>query len=190
MRVSSRVLAALLSLGAVCSVHAGGGAKSAKDLPESVGRPARPASGALSTGSIAAVALESPLVLRPVGYLATIGPAPLRFGPPSPGCNERTPPRVASTSKKAPVATSGIEVQPTQQQSPFPTPPPTEFLDSSLAPANPADELVNMLRPDDSDPEVQKRRMRFMLEQPSFRPAVPPTPNAQPPQSRATFRQN
>ena len=44
--------------------------------------------------------VEYPLVYRPLGYLGTIGPAPMRFGPPSPAGTERTPPRVAASSPK------------------------------------------------------------------------------------------
>jgi hypothetical protein len=136
-----------------------------------------------------AVAGDSPFVYRQVGYLATVGPAPLRFGPPSPGCNERTPPRVASTSRKPIISqqpAAPIEVTPSTF---VPTSQSTEESRGSVT-----EEAINFYRPQELDPEVQKRRMRFMFDPvQGFQAAPPPAstvPPAAAPQSRATFRQN
>ena len=53
-----------------------------------------------SSDAVKGAPVEYPLVYRPLGYLGTIGPAPMRFGPPSPAGTERTPPRVAESSPK------------------------------------------------------------------------------------------
>ncbi len=74
------------------------GAQSGSGAGAAYGRANNSQSAASDAGKGGPV--EYPLVYRPLGYLGTIGPAPMRFGPPSPAGTERTPPRVSESSPK------------------------------------------------------------------------------------------
>jgi hypothetical protein len=161
----------------------------------------------------AGLGVETPLVYRQAGYLGTIGPAPMRFGLASPGCNERTPPRVATTAKKT---SEGAVFQPT-----VPIPPsngavgavssgepsalgsgdPTvgvreQIMSFFAAPGEAAAAAggapgaaggLNSNVGGDAAAELQRNRLRSLLDPvPMFQPAPPPPI----PPSSATFRQN
>ncbi len=81
----------------------GGSQKSAGAQSGSGGGAASGRAGNSQSGvsdAVKGAPVEYPLVYRPLGYLGTIGPAPMRFGPPSPAGTERTPPRVSDSSPK------------------------------------------------------------------------------------------
>ncbi|MEY2598563.1 MAG: hypothetical protein RLZZ142_822 [Verrucomicrobiota bacterium] len=213
MRISRLFPVALVGAIFSCSVFAGGGSSGASRAGAAGGNSNGLGNGGSPNGSgnsgadvalqarpqgpvPAGVSPETPYTFRQVGYLATVGPAPLRFGPPSPGCNERTPPRVPSSSRKAPV--SGGVVGQTQPAPPAEVPPPvtgSTFQSTTIVTGGgrevlgtPTDEVIQFFRPQQVDPEMQGRRLRFMFDPvQSFQSAVPP---ASAPPSRATFRQN
>ena len=141
----------------------------------------------------AGVAGESPFVYRQVGYLAAVGPAPLRFGPPSPGCNERTPPRVSATSKKA-VSASTLPASPASLSMTESSSAGSTTIITGGAASGSSEDLMNFFRPQEADPEVQRRRLRFLFDPvPGFQSAPPPVPvvpATTAPPSRATYRQN
>ncbi len=149
--------------------------------------------------SVVGVSGDSPIVYRQMGYLGTIGPAPMRFGPATPGCNERTPPRVAANSKKS----SSVSASATF------APPPMSAVSSSAeglglgsGVATPADsrmgraeEVLSFFSETENvDAETQRRKLRFLFDPvPSFQSATPPPLSPAPtnlPPSSATFRQN
>lgn len=162
----------------------------------------------------AGLGVETPLVYRQAGYLGTIGPAPMRFGLASPGCNERTPPRVGTTAKKS---SAGAAFQPTVPVPPnnggaggtvsSGEPPALGGGDSTVgvreqimsffvapgdsagaasgAPGAPGGQNPNL--GGDAAAELQRNRLRSLLDPvPMFQPAPPPPI----PPSSATFRQN
>ncbi|MEK0446686.1 MAG: hypothetical protein RLZZ399_2007 [Verrucomicrobiota bacterium] len=141
----------------------------------------------------AGTAGDSPFVYRQVGYLATVGPAPLRFGPPSPGCNERTPPRVSPTSKKAGAVSSATTSSPSVTVTDSYPSGAATIITGGSAPGS-SEDLINFFRPQEADPELQRRRLRFLFDPvPGFQSAPPPvpvTPATTAPPSRATYRQN
>ena len=119
---------------------------------------------------------EYPYIFRPVGYLATVGPAPMRLGPPAPMCSERTPPRLIEPKRPS------VTLQSTKppQQPPGPT------YSSGGVGALYAPQALN----------DQQRRL---LLDPSFIPAppvrvapliVPPQRIQAAPPSTATYNQN
>jgi hypothetical protein len=151
--------------------------------------------------SALAFGIESPLVYRQAGYLGTIGPAPMRFGPPSPGCNERTPPRVSSTSKKAGGSSAEAAMTPSFPVPAAPNPVPalggggvSDLFGGASGESGGGSVREQAMSffttPAPVDSEVQKNRLRMLLDPiPSFQPAPPPVAAPLPPSS-ATFRQN
>jgi len=196
MRILSVLILATTGLASSLSAFAGGLPDSGRDAGRDTSK--APLYGTKAQSAVGnGVPLESPFVYRQVGYLATVGPAPLRFGPAVPTCNERTPPRVATTSRK-PAATS---------QTTFQTTPPAEVTPSTATPTTiitggdagagaggNLDEVINFFRPQEVDTEQQRRKLRFMFDPiQGFQSAPPPaslTPPASAPPSRATYRQN
>ena len=149
--------------------------------------------------------VEYPLVYRPLGYLGTIGPAPMRFGPPSPAGTERTPPRVPASSPKpdlsktaeAMAGTEAIEAYRSVFGKRLPVPEgsaPAGEDDPNFQPessrksisAGPGpNEVMQFFPAPVIDPRIQERRMRFMFD-PLFQSARPPV-IVNPAQSRATI---
>lgn len=149
--------------------------------------------------------VEYPLVYRPLGYLGTIGPAPMRFGPPSPAGTERTPPRVPASSPKpdlsktaeAMAGTEAIEAYRSVFGKRLPVPEgsaPAGEDDPSFQPessrgsisAGPGpNEVMQFFPAPVVDPRMQERRLRFMFD-PLFQSARPPV-IVNPAQSRATL---
>lgn len=149
--------------------------------------------------------VEYPLVYRPLGYLGTIGPAPMRFGPPSPAGTERTPPRVPASSPKPDLsktaeAMSGTEAieayrsvfgkrlpvpegsAPAGEDDPNFQP---ESSRSSISAGPGPNEVMQFFPAPVVDPRMQERRLRFMFD-PLFQSARPPV-IVNPAQSRATL---
>ena len=149
--------------------------------------------------------VEYPLVYRPLGYLGTIGPAPMRFGPPSPVGTERTPPRVPASSPKpdlgktaeAMAGTEAIEAYRSVFGKRLPVPEgsaPAGEDDPNFQPessrgsvsAGPGpNEVMQFFPAPVVDPRMQERRLRFMFD-PLFQSARPPV-IVNPAQSRATL---
>lgn len=144
-----------------------------------------------------------PLTLRRVGYLATVGPAPMRFGPPSPSSNERTPPRVPATNRRPELSetaegkarTEAIETYRSIFKGKVPIPEgspesgisaPNPFLEQG--PGSNGNEVIEFFQqqPAAEGPDAQKRTNRFLFD-PIFQSAQPPAPGTLP-QSRATLR--
>lgn len=185
MRFLSALLLVTTGFSSGLPVFAGGSPESGREASQTTVFSSKPQS-AVPAGA----PLDSAFVYRQAGYLATVGPVPLRFGPPSPGCNERTPPRVATTTRKPSsnqqaAATAPAEVTPSAFV-------PTSITAGGEPRGNVSEEAINFYRPQELDPEVQKRRMRFMFDPvQGFQMAPPPTstvPAAPAPQSRATLR--
>ena len=145
-----------------------------------------------------------PFVYRQVGYLATSGPAPMRFGAATPGGSERTPPRITAPKKpelsrtaEGMARTEAIESYrsifgrglPVPQGAPEGGPKiPDAFFDtgSGLGTGGPNSEVLEFFQQPSQDPDVQKRQNRFLFD-PVFQAAKPPAPSTAP-QSRATYR--
>ena len=161
--------------------------------PQAAGLPSERASSA-----------SYPFVYRQVGYLATTGPAPMRFGTPVPGGSERTPPRIALSKKpelsrtaEGMARTEAIESYrsifgrgiPVPAGSPEGGPKiPEAFLDAGagLGSGGPNAEVLEFFQQPAPDPDIQKRQNRFLFD-PVFQAAKPPAPTAAP-ESRATYR--
>ncbi len=150
------------------------------------------------------VAASYPFVFRQVGYLATTGPAPMRFGPATPGGSERTPPRVAASKKpelsrtaEAMARTEAIESYRSIFGRGIPVPPgsveggpkiPDAFLDSGTGTGGgPNNEVLEFFQQPPPDPDIQKRQNRYLFD-PVFQAARPPLGGNLSPQSRATYR--
>lgn len=143
---------------------------------------------------------EYPYIFRPVGYLATVGPAPMRLGPPMPVCSERTPPRLIEP--KRPSVTLQSTAPPRQP------PGPTYSSGGAYPPgggAGPGGQGgVDFNRPPDEvmeffQPQALTDQQRRLLLDPSFIPAPPvrvaplmaaPQRIQVAPPSTATYNQN
>ena len=151
-----------------------------------------------------ASASNYPFVFRQVGYLATTGPAPMRFGPTTPGGSERTPPRVASSKKpelsrtaEAMARTEAIEAYRSIFGRGIPVPPgsveggpkvPDAFLDAGTGSGGgPNNEVLEFFQQPPPDPDTLKRQNRYLFD-PVFQAARPPAGGNVIPQSRATYR--
>ena len=147
------------------------------------------------------VSMAYPLTLRRVGYLATVGPAPMRFGHPSPPANERTPPRVPATNRRPELSetaegkarTEAIETYRSIFKGKVPVPEgsaesgitaPNPFLEQGSGPAN--SDILEFFQQPSVEGDAQKRSNRFLFD-PIFQAAQPPIPGTLPP-SRATLR--
>jgi hypothetical protein len=150
------------------------------------------------------VAANYPFVFRQVGYLATTGPAPMRFGPATPGGSERTPPRVAASKKpelsrtaEAMARTEAIEAYRSIFGRGIPVPPgsveggpkiPDAFLDQGSGGGMGANnEVLEFFQQPPPDPDAQRRHNRYLFD-PVFQAARPPAVGGAIPQSRATYR--
>jgi len=147
---------------------------------------------------------EYPYIFRPVGYLATVGPAPMRLGPPMPVCSERTPPRLIEPKR------ASVTLQSTRppQQPPGPTYssgsgayPPGGWSGGAGAGGQggvdfnrPPDEVMEFFQP-----QALTDQQRRLLLDPSFIPAPPvrvaplmvaPQSIQAAPPSTATYNQN
>lgn len=145
---------------------------------------------------------EYPYIFRPVGYLATVGPAPMRLGPPVPVCSERTPPRLIEPKRPS------VTLQSTRppQQPPGPTYssgggayPPGGGPGASAGQGGvdfnrPPDEVMEFFQP-----QALTEQQRRLLLDPSFIPAPPvrvaplmvaPQSIQTAPPSTATYNQN
>lgn len=210
------------------SVFAGGGGGAASQGGQSGGAPKSPAAqsgsgaGAASARSnnaqsaasdaVKGAPVEYPLVYRPLGYLGTIGPAPMRFGPPSPAGTERTPPRVAEASQKPELSktaegmagTEAIEAYRSVFGKKLPVPedsPPAGEDDPDFQPGSsrgttsagpgPNEVLQFFAAPVVVDPLQQDRRRRFLFDPvptaPQGRFLQRPPVIVNPAQSRATL---
>jgi len=168
---------------------------------------ANAATAARSSSGDRSVSPAQPFVLRKVGYLATVGPVPLRFGAPTPDCNLRTPPRVPAQNKRtelgdtaeAMARTEAIETYRSLHGGLVPVPP--GHASGGIPPGGPSNpfieqggissggnEVMEFFQQPPPEPDVQKRQNRFLFD-PIFQAAPAPAPG-NPPQSRATFRQN
>jgi hypothetical protein len=165
--------------------------------------PAAHSQGA-SSSQDKSVAAGYPFVYRQVGYLATSGPAPMRFGAPTPGGSDRTPPRIAVAKKpelsrtaEGMARTEAIESyrsifgrgRPVPAGSPEGGPKvPDAFFDSGngLGTGGADSEVLEFFQQQAPEPDVQKRQNRFLFD-PVFQAARPPAPSSIP-QSRATYR--
>ncbi len=157
--------------------------------------------------------LGYPYVYRQVGYLATVGPSPMRFGPPSPSANERTPPRVPvltrppelkqnadALSRKAEEQAQaeavltyrsvfGRTVPVPAGASPGALPAPSAFSDQGGISTG-SNEVMEFFQQPPLDPDAQKRQNRFLFDPiPSYQSAQPPASGNQTP-SRATYQKN
>ena len=200
MRFSTVAFIFTVSLGSlpvpVSSLHA---------APEARDTFTAPPSGSVSAATNAATdrstSMGYPLTLRSVGYLATVGPAPMRFGPPSPSGNERTPPRVPVTNRRPELSdtaegkarTEAIETYrsifkgkvPIPEGSPESgIPAPTPFLEQGTG--STGNEIMEFFQQPSVEGDAQKRSNRFLFD-PIFQSAQPPIPGTLPP-SRATLR--
>lgn len=146
-----------------------------------------------------------PYVFRKAGYLATMGPLPMRFGPPSPSGNERTPPRVPFANKKPELSLTAEEMARTEAiesyrsvhgrtipvpsgASPGGARPPGFMEQGNISTGS--NEVLEFFQLPAPEPDVQKRQNRFLLDPlPPFSAAQPPAAGTQPP-SRATFQKN
>lgn len=183
-------------------VWAGGTSKSGKDrkgggatsgssasasTPAAVGATGRPLNPA-----------DYPYAYRPIGYLGTVGPAPMRFTAATPAGTERTPPRVAASSKKPEVSqtaenmaqTEAIEAYRSVFGRKVPVPagatPGGEVDPNFVGPDKihtsvSADEpgVMDFFPPPDLEGKAQDRRLRFMFD-PLFESAAPPAPGMVP----------
>lgn len=144
---------------------------------------------------------EYPYIFRPVGYLATVGPAPMRLGPPMPVCSERTPPRLIEPKRPSVTLQS---TRPPQQP-----PGPTYSSGGAYPPgggpgASAGQGGVDFNRPPDEvmeffQPQALTEQQRRLLLDPSFIPAPPvrvaplmvaPQSIQTAPPSTATYNQN
>lgn len=169
--------------------------------------PAEGGSGGVTSGAGPAheksAASPYPFVYRRVGYLATTGPAPMRFGPLVPGGSERTPPRIAAPKKpelsrtaEGMARTEAIESYRSIFGRGIPVPPgspeggpriPDAFLDSGsgsgMGGGN--NEVLEFFQQPSLEPDAQKRQNRYLFD-PVFQAAKPPATGGVP-QSRATY---
>ena len=138
-----------------------------------------------------------PYVFRPVCYLATKGPVPLRFATSGPECDDRKPPKLPVTAKPEVKA----EASPAAQPAPIPAEPEVAHSSSTAQPAFPAPTNAPAPKPPTVDfskfpPELVEafRRQRDSnsggdarnyLFDPIFQPALPDDL----PKSSATYRQ-
>ncbi len=147
-----------------------------------------------------------PLVYRQVGYLAAMGPMPMRFGTPSPLANERTPPRVSAFNKKPELSVSAQSLAQTEAIETYrsihgrkvPVPEgypqggaqaPNSFFDQGAISTG-SNEVLEFFQQPLPEADVQKRQNRFLFDPvPPFSSATPPATVAQP-QSRATYQKN
>ena len=177
---------------------------------DAAGREALPSNGGAVPRAVSgdrSLSPAQPFVLRKVGYLATVGPVPLRFGAPTPDCNLRTPPRVPAHSKKSELSetaeamarTEAIEVYRSLHGGVVPVPAgsaagglppggPTNPFSEQGGISSGGNEVMEFFQQPPPEPDVQKRQNRFLFD-PIFQAAPAPAPG-NPPQSRATFRQN
>lgn len=184
----------------VSSFGAPKGTAPAASSPAPGGAFAAPGAGAATSQQAAAY----PFVYKQVGYLATTGPVPMRFGPALPGGSDRTPPRIAPVKKpelgrtaEAMGRTEAIESYRSIFGRGIPVPPgsaeggpvlPPAFLDG-LGTGGPArNEVMEFFQQPPPDQDAQKRQNRFLFD-PIFQSAPPPVPGAQP-QSSATYQKN
>jgi hypothetical protein len=146
----------------------------------------------------------APFVYRQVGYLATTGPAPMRFAVPVPNGSDRTPPKVTAPKKpelsrtaEGMARTEAIEAYRSIFGRGLPVPPgspeggpkvPDAFFDAGggLGSGGANSEVLEFFQQPPPDPDVQRRQNRFLFD-PVFQAAKPPAPSAVP-QSRATYR--
>ncbi len=165
--------------------------------------PAGPSAGT-NASQDKSVSAGYPFVYRQVGYLATTGPAPMRFGAPTPGGSERTPPRITAAKRpelsrtaEGMARTEAIESYRSIFGRGIPVPPgapdsgpkvPDAFFDagSGLGSGGPNAEVLEFFQQPPPDADTQKRQNRFLFD-PVFQSATPP-PAANAPQSRATYR--
>lgn len=200
MRFSTVAFIFTVSLGSlpvpVSSLHA---------APEARDTFTAPPSGSVSASANAATdrstSMGYPLTLRNVGYLATVGPAPMRFGAPSPSGNERTPPRVPVSNRRPELSdtaegkarTEAIETYrsifkgkvPIPEGSPESgIPAPNPFLEQGTG--STGNEIMEFFQQPSVEGDAQKRSNRFLFD-PIFQSAQPPIPGTLPP-SRATLR--
>jgi hypothetical protein len=165
--------------------------------------PSGPSQGAISAQDRSPSA-GYPFVYRQVGYLATSGPAPMRFSAQTPGGSDRTPPRITvpkkpelSRTAEGMARTEAIEAYrsifgrglPVPAGSPEGGPKvPDAFFDAGngLGSGGPNGEVLEFFQQPAPEPDVQKRQNRFLFD-PVFQAARPPAPPVAP-QSRATYR--
>ncbi len=163
-----------------------------------------PSGGVVVSGATAtdrSTSMAYPLTLRRVGYLATVGPVPMRFGPPSPSANERTPPRVPANNRRPELSetaegkarTEAIETYRSIFKGKVPVPEgspesgitaPNPFLDQGSGTGN--SDILEFFQQPSVEGDAQKRSNRFLFD-PIFQAAQPPIPGTLPP-SRATLR--
>lgn len=147
-----------------------------------------------------------PYVYRQAGYLATMGPLPMRFGPASPTGNERTPPRVPFANKKHELSetaeslarTEAIETYRSIHGRLLPVPsgaspggavPHSSFMEQGNISTG-SNEVLEFFQLPPPEADVQKRQNRFLFDPvPPFSSAQPPSAGTQPP-SRATYQKN
>jgi len=156
---------------------------------------------AANSASDRSMSMGYPLTLRRVGYLATVGPAPMRFGPPSPSGNERTPPRVPVSNRRPELSetaegkarTEAIETYRSIFKGKVPIPEgspesgisaPNPFLEQGSGSGG--NEIMEFFQQPSVEGDAQKRSNRFLFD-PIFQSAQPPIPGTLP-QSRATLR--
>ncbi len=182
---------------------AGGSSKSGKDRKSAAGSGT---AGGASVASPAAVGAtgrslnpaDYPYAYRPIGYLGTVGPAPMRFTAATPAGNERTPPRVAASNKKPELSqtaegmaqTEAIEAYRSVFGRKVPVPPgatpggevdPNFVGPDKIHTSVSADEpgIMDFFPPPNQDEKAQERRLRFMFD-PLFESASPPAPGMVP----------
>lgn len=175
----------------------------------SLASPVESASGGPAIGAGAAqeksVSSGYPFVYRQVGYLATTGPAPMRFGPLVPGGSERTPPRIGAAKKpelsrtaEGMARTEAIESYRSIFGRGIPVPPgspeggpkiPDAFLDAGVGAGSGGgnNEVLEFFQQPAPDSDTQKRQNRYLFD-PVFQAAKPPAASGGVPQSRATYR--
>lgn len=147
-----------------------------------------------------------PYVYRQVGYLATLGPVPMRFGNPTPSANERTPPRVPVANKRPELSRLAESMAGTEAIEAYRSvhgrmvPVPEGAVPGGQTPRSPfseqggistgSNEVLEFFQQPLPDADVQKRQSRFLFDPvPPFSSALPPANGAQP-QSRATYQKN
>lgn len=147
-----------------------------------------------------------PYVVRQAGYLSNMGPLPMRFGPPSPSGNERTPPRVPFANKKPELSQTAEALARTEaietyrsihgRLVPVPAgatsgsmPGASSFMDQGNISTG-SNEVLEFFQLPQAEPDVQKRQNRFLFDPlPSFNAAQPPAVGT-PSSSRATYQKN
>jgi hypothetical protein len=171
----------------------GAGASGSSAAPGAAGAAGAPAVGA--TGRPLNPS-DYPFAYRPVGYLGTVGPAPMRFTAATPPGNERTPPRISASNKRLELGTTAEKMAHTEAIEAYrsvfgrkvPVPEGSiaggevdpnfvgpERIFSSAGADEPR--LMDFFPPPELDPKAQERRLRFMFD-PLFEAARPPDPAA------------